>query len=68
MVWKKNLVHLNLVDTSKHDLTKGTIITKVILHARGLRLREKALYRFLSEVVVYEVLCTFLPHVYAAFA
>ena len=62
------MVHWNLVDTSKPYLIEGTIITKVILHAGGLRLREKALYRFLSEVVVYEVLCTFLPHVCAAFA
>nr|XP_040252798.1 uncharacterized protein LOC120969636 [Aegilops tauschii subsp. strangulata] len=33
---------------------ESTIVTKAILPARGLRLREKALYRFLSEVVVYK--------------
>ena len=60
---------MNLVDTTKRNLTEGTIITEVILHAGGLRIRGKALYRFLSEVVVYKIiLYTFLPHVCTAFA
>ena len=54
-------IYWNLIDTSKCNLTEGTIISKAILHAGGSRAKGKALYRFLSEVVV------FLPHVCAAF-
>ena len=46
----KKILHYNLIDTSKHDLTEGTISTKAILHPGGLRIRRKSRYRSLKKV------------------
>ena len=42
MIPRKNLLHWNLIDTSKCSITEGTIITKAILHAGGLKAKEKS--------------------------